>query len=45
MSELHLDRRIGEVCLGAFGTQVEQYDPYTIEYGELLPVNGFRIVR
>ena len=26
-------------------TQVEQYDPYTIDYGELLPVNGFCIGR
>ena len=26
-------------------TQVEQNDPYTIDYGEILPVNGFRLVR
>ena len=26
-------------------TQVEQYDPYTIDYDEILPVNGFRLVR
>ena len=26
-------------------TQVEQYNPYTIDYDEILPVNGFRLVR
>ena len=26
-------------------TQVEQYDPYTIDNDEILPVNGFRLVR
>ena len=31
-----------QVCGAA---QVEQYDPYTIDNDEILPVNGFRLVR
>ena len=31
--------------LNWIGAQVEQYDPYRIDYDEILPINGFRLVR
>ena len=40
---MELSRKLDEFSVEV--SQVEQYDPYTIDNDEILPVNGFRLVR